>query len=395
MIKMESANRRDFLRKAFLGVGAAISVGYSANLNAINIYSLITGASSCKYSKPYDMESLSAREAMYYSRLAGNRVRCDLCYRKCIIAQNRTGFCRVRENVDGKLYSLVYGRAAGLQIDPIEMEPMYHMIPGHSNLCVFTASCNFRCKHCHNWHISQRGPAQITPHQYSARDIVNIAKRRGCKSISHSINEPTIFFEYMYDIARAAREAGLLTLFHTNGYINPEPLRDILQYMNGVTVDLKAFSEKFYNDISSASLKPVLDTLKIIRQENVHLEIVNLVIPTLNDNIEEIDEMTKWINKFIGSDIPLHFNRFSPSYQLTGLSPTPLRTLEAAADKARRNGMRYVYIGNKPGNKSYSTHCPRCEKLLISRTHLSVLSNELKNGRCGGCGLEIYGIWQL
>jgi len=165
--------------------------------------------------------------------------------------------------------------------------------------------------------------------------------------------------------------------------------------MNGVTVDLKAFSEKFYNDISSASLKPVLDTLKIIRQENVHLEIVNLVIPTLNDNIEEIDEMTKWINKFIGSDIPLHFNRFSPGYQLTGLSPTPLRTLEAAADKARRNGMRYVYIGNMPGNKSYSTHCPRCEKLLISRTHLSVLSNELKNGRCVGCGLEIYGIWQL
>ncbi len=392
---MKSTNRREFLRKAFLGAGAFMSLGCLMNINTGNMHSCISGLAAMSLSRSHKMKSLFVKEAKYYTRLERSRVRCDLCYRKCIITEYRTGFCRVRENVGGKLYSLVYGHAAGLQTDPIEMEPMYHMLPGHNNLCVFTASCNFRCKHCHNWHISQRGPAQITPRKYSAQDIVNIAKRRGCRSISHSINEPTVFFEYMYDIARAARDEGLLTLFHTNGYISPEPLRDVLKYMNGVTVDLKAFDEGFYNDISSASLKPVLDTLKIIRQENVHLEIVNLIIPTLNDSVEEIDKMSKWINKNIGSDIPLHFNRFSPTYQLTNLSPTPVSTLEAAADKARQNGLRYVYIGNVPGHDHYSTYCPGCEKLLISRTHFSVLSNELKNGRCSGCGLEIYGIWQL
>ncbi len=392
---MEPTNRREFLRKAFLGTGAVLSLGCLAPGNILHPEprSPIPGSGSLP--KHDSMKKLSPREAMYYTRLDRNRVRCDLCYRKCIIPENGTGFCRVRENTGGKLYSLVYGNAAGLQIDPIEMEPMYHMLPGHSNLCVYTASCNFRCKHCHNWHISQRGPSQITARQHSARDIVRMAKRRGCRSISHSINEPTVFYEYMYDIARAAKEEGLLTLFHTNGYISPEPLRDVLHYMDGVTVDLKAFSEGFYTDISMASLEPVLETLQIIRENNVHLEIVHLVIPTLNDSVEEIGKMSKWISKNIGRDIPLHFNRFSPMYQLTNLPPTPVRTLEAAADTARRNGLRYIYIGNVPGHKTgYSTHCPSCGKLLIRRTHFTVESNELKNGRCGTCETEIYGIWE-
>ncbi len=372
-----------------------MSLGCLQGLNALNASTCIPALTTGPSPKPDKMDRDSLKEAMYYTTLERNRVRCDLCYRRCVIAENRTGFCRVRENINGQLYSLVYGNASGLQIDPVEMEPMYHMLPGHSNLCVYTASCNFRCKHCHNWHISQRGPSGISPRSYSALEIADIAKRRGCKSISHSINEPTVFYEYMYDIAKAAREEGLLTLFHTNGYISPEPLRDVLKYMNGVTVDLKAFCDDFYRDISSANLEPVLDTLKIIRQENVHLEIVTLIIPTLNDSIEETDKMSKWIVKNIGRDVPLHLNRFSPTYQLTSLPPTPLSTLEAAAGKARQNGLHYVYIGNVPGHDSYSTYCPECGKLLVSRTHYSVTGNELKDGRCGSCGKEIYGVWKL
>ncbi len=392
---MESTNRREFLRKVFFGTGAALSLGCLVSGNAGSPDSFISIPGSGSLPKHDKMRKASRKEAMYYTRLDRQRIRCDLCFRKCIISENGTGFCRVRENTGGKLYSLVYGNAAGLQIDPIEMEPMYHMLPGHRNLCVYTASCNFRCKHCHNWHISQRGPSQISARQYSPRDIVRIAKRRGCKSISHSINEPTVFYEFMYDIAVAAKGEGLLTLFHTNGYISPEPLRDVLQFMDGVTVDLKAFDEVFYKDISMASLQPVLETLQVIRENNVHLEIVYLVIPTLNDSMEEIGNMCRWISKHIGRDIPLHFNRFSPMYQLTNLPRTPVRTLEAAADTARQNRLRYVYIGNVPGHQTgYSTHCPACGRMLIRRTHFTVERNELKNGGCSHCGMKIYGIWE-
>lgn len=330
---------------------------------------------------------------MYYTSLDRRRVVCNLCYRRCIISEGRRGFCRVRENKNGVLYSLVYGRPAGLQIDPIEMEPMYHMHPGHQNLCVYTASCNFRCKHCHNWHISQRGPEEITPQNITPYEVVKTAKRQGCKSISHSINEPAVFFEYMFDIVKLAKKEGLLTLFHTNGYLNPQPLRDILKHIDGVTVDLKAFNDQFYREISSARLHPVLNTLKIIMEENVHMEIVNLVIPTLNDDTEDLKNMCEWISKKLGDGIPLHFNRFTPTYKMTNLPSTPARTLEKAAGIARESGLKYVYIGNVPGHNFYSTYCPKCGKRLIHRTHYSVLSNELKNGSCRSCGYEVSGIW--
>ena len=381
------------MRKVLLGGAAFMSLGYAANKSARNIFSCYSIFSPESTFKPLKMEEFSENEAMFYTSIDRSRVRCELCFRKCIIQDGRTGFCRVRENKSGKLYSLVYGVAAGLQIDPIEMEPMYHMLPGHRNLCVYTASCNFRCKHCHNWHLSQRGHKEVTQRRYKPKDIVNIAKQRGCKSISHSINEPTVFYEYMYDIAKTARNDGLLTLFHTNGYISPEPLRDVLKHMNGVTLDLKAFNDEFYQDISSAQLQPVLNTLKIIRQENIHLEIVNLIIPTLNDNIDDIEKMCTWIVKNLGNDIPLHFNRFSPTYKLTNLPPTPISTLEIAMHTARRKGLKYVYIGNAPGHNYYSTHCPECETLLISRTHFAVISNNLENGNCNHCGIKIPGIW--
>ena len=330
---------------------------------------------------------------MYYQKLDNGWVQCRLCFRKCTIPEGGRGFCRVRENRSGKLYSLVYGQPATLQIDPIELEPMHHMVPGHRNLCVATASCNFRCKHCHNWHITQRGPEEISSVWVSPEEVIGRAIKEGCLSISHSINEPTIFYEYMYDIAKLAKKRGLKTLFHTNGSLNPEPLRELLKYMDGVTVDLKAFTTEFYQAISQAELDPVLRTLKIIKEEGVHLEIVYLVIPTLNDDLEEIREACGWIKNNLGKDVPLHFTRFFPNYKLTRLPPTPIETLEKASEIAKEIGLHYVYIGNVPGHEGNNTYCVNCKNRLIYRVGFMVVKNELKNGRCPFCDHRIPGIW--
>lgn len=333
------------------------------------------------------------KEAMFYEKLGDNQVQCLLCFRRCIIKEGQCGFCRARKNKKGKLYSLVYAQPLGLQIDPIELEPVYHLIPGHRNLCVYTASCNFRCKHCHNWHISQIGPEESVSKQYSPKAVVEEAFKKGCLSISHSINEPSIFYEYVYEIAKIAKQKGLKTVFHTNGTLSPQALRKLLKYIDAVTIDLKGFEEKFYQEISSAELAPVLQSLKIIREEGIHLEIVNLIIPTLNDDLRKIRKMCKWIRENLGEDVPLHFTRFFPAYKLTHLPSTPVETLEKAAEIAESVGLKYVYIGNLPGHKKNSTYCPGCKKRLIQRIHSTALSNKIKKGKCPFCRYEIKGIW--
>ncbi len=270
---------------------------------------------------------------------------------------------------------------------------MYHMVPGHRNLCVFTASCNFRCKHCHNWHISQFPPEQIRAMAYTPKEIVEEASRQGCQSISHSINEPTVFYEMMYEVVQLAKKRGLMTLCHTNGGIAKAPMLELLKFMDGVTVDLKAFTQRFYQEISEARLDPVLETLKTIKEANVHLEIVNLIIPTLNDHMEDIKKMCKWIVENLGKDTPLHFTRFSPSYKMTHLPYTPIKTLEDARSIALKEGIRFVYVGNVVGHPANSTYCPKCGRKLIERTHFIVLKNHLQKGLCPSCKEKIPGVW--
>jgi len=333
------------------------------------------------------------QEARHYKKLSQSRAQCHLCFRGCEVAEGKRGFCRNRENIKGTLYSVVYAKPAALQIDPIEKEPSFHMIPGTHIFCTATASCNFRCKFCQNWHLSQRSLEEISYVRLKPEEVVKKAVEQRCETVSFTYSEPTVFYEYMFDIIKIAKTKGLKTLYHTNGSINADPLLELLKYMDGVTVDLKAFTEKFYNEISSSMLEPVLHTLKTVKSYGRHLEIVNLMIPTLNDDPREIREMCVWIKKNLGKDTPLHFTRFFPQYKLTNLPPTPVVTLERAHRIAKEEGLEYVYIGNVPGHEMNSTFCPACKKKIIHRTHFSVSAKEVKNGKCRFCGYPIVGIW--
>ncbi len=333
-------------------------------------------------------------EARHYRQLDGRRVQCEMCFRRCVVSDGGRGFCRNKVNLGGRYYTLVYGRPSALQIDAVEKEPSFHMWPGSLIFCTGTASCNNRCKFCHNWHLSQRSFEEIEHVKTTAEETVSLARLMGCDALSFTYNEPTVFYEHMFDVARLAREEGMGTLFHTNGGMNEAPLAELLEHMDAVTVDLKAFTAKFYREISASELEPVLRTLTQVHESGVHLEIVNLVVPTLNDNMSDIRRMCQWIRDTLSAEVPLHFTRFSPSYKLTGLPRTPVKTLESAAGIADEEGLQYVYIGNLPGHRRNSTFCPACGKRIIKRRHFSVLSLDVEKGRCRFCGHRIPGVWR-
>ncbi len=341
-----------------------------------------------------EMSESPLKEAMFYEKLSGNRVQCQICPRRCIIPEGERGFCRNRENRGGTLYSLVYGKPCTVNMTVPEKGPLYHFIPGHRRLALATVSCNLRCKYCQNWQISQRSVEEVSHYDLSPEEIVELALKNKAKSVSFTYTEPTAFYEYVYDISRLARERGLKTSIISNGFINPEPLRELLKVLDAVKIDLKGFSEEFYAEVSSARLEPVLTSLKIVKEEGVHLEIVNLVLPTLNDDPEMIRAMCQWIKDNLGEDVPLHFTRFFPNYRLTNLPPTPVETLEMAREIALDVGLQYVYIGNVPGHEANNTYCPKCGKLLIRRAYMAILENNIVNGRCKFCGHKIPGIWE-
>lgn len=339
-------------------------------------------------------EEALLREAMFYEKLDDGWVQCRICFRKCTIAPGGRGLCRVRENRSGKLYSLVHSRPSAVHIDPIEKEPQLHNLPGTNILCLGTVGCNFRCKQCHNWHLSQSSPGELRTYDLPPEKVVAMALRRNIPTISFTYNDPIVFYEYVYDVAVLAKQKGLNILWHTNAAIEPESLRELLKYTDAVTVDLKGFSEEVYRQTYSAELAPVLEALKIIKEEGVWLEIVNLIIPTINDDPDEIRKMCLWIKENLGPEVPIHFSRFVPAYKLTHLPPTPVKTLEMAREIAQQAGLHYATVGNVPGHKYNSTFCPKCEKRLIHRIHFTVLSNDIREGKCKFCGHNIPGIWE-
>jgi pyruvate formate lyase activating enzyme len=319
-------------------------------------------------------------------------VQCELCPTECVLEDYQVGGCRTRINKGGVLYSLVYGKPCAVAVDPIEKKPFFHFLPATTAFSIATAGCVLGCKFCQNWQISQANPEDVDSTDLPPAAVVRQAALYNCRTITYTYTEPTVFYEYMYDTAVIAREAGIRNTMHSCGYINKKPLQQLAKLLDAADVDLKAFSEDFYGRICGGRLRPVLDALVALKQEGVWLELTNLVIPTLNDDPKMIREMSAWIVKNLGPDVPLHFSRFFPYYKLKDLPPTPPETLRDARRTAMDAGLRYVYIGNIR-NDAENTACPRCRKVLIERAGYFVKQNNLAGGKCRFCGATIPGIW--
>ncbi|MGB9720173.1 MAG: AmmeMemoRadiSam system radical SAM enzyme [bacterium] len=332
--------------------------------------------------------------ALYYKKLDGNKVKCNLCPRACVVPDGNKGFCRARKNIKGDYYTLVHSNPCALHIDPIEKKPLFHFLPGTTALSLATAGCNFACKNCQNWEISQASPEQTDNLEMSPAKVVELALQYRTPTIAYTYTEPSIFYEYMLDIAKLAHKNGILNMYHSNGYLNQEPLEELIPYLDGANVDLKGFSEDFYKDITGGTLQPVLDTLKTLKKNGVWLEITNLIIPYKNDDEKMIKKMCEWIRDELGRDVPVHFSRFYPQYKLLNLPPTPLEKLQKAAQIAKKTGLLYIYVGNVPGIKEESTHCPKCKKVLIERRGYDILQMNIERGKCKFCNKEIPGRWQ-
>ncbi len=323
------------------------------------------------------------KEAMLYEKLEGSKVKCALCNRRCVIASGSRGFCKVRENKGGKLYSLVYGKCCSRAVDPIEKKPFYHFFPGTECLSFATVGCNFRCLHCQNVSISQ--PTQIFGEDIPPEKMVELAK--GTAGIAYTYTEPTIFFEYAYDTARLAKERGLYNVFVTNGYMTEEAIAK-MDVIDASRIDLKAFNDKFYKDVcGNARLEHVLESIKLLHKLQ-HIEIITLLIPGLNDSEDEIRALSKWVAG-LSKDIPLHFSAYYPANKMT-IPATPPETIMNARRIAMDEGVRFVYSGNIRDLEGNNTWCPNCKELLIDRAGFSVVENSItKEGTCPSCGTKI------
>ncbi|MBU1204921.1 MAG: AmmeMemoRadiSam system radical SAM enzyme [Nanoarchaeota archaeon] len=332
------------------------------------------------------------KEADYYKKLKDENVQCLLCPKKCVIKKDSYGFCNTRKNINGRLYSVVYSRPCAVHIDPIEKKPLYHFLPGSKALSVGTIGCNLECKHCQNWTMARARPEEILTEKITPDEIIELAIKNDCKIISYTYNEPTVFFEYMLDCAKIAKKKGMKNTIVSNGFINEEPLKELCKYIDGANVDLKSFNNKFYKDICSAWLEPVLESLKILKNKNIWLEVTNLIIPTLNDNLKEIKKMCIWIKENLGTDVPLHFTGFYPCYKLLNLPGTSPEILKQARKIALKVGIKYSYVGNVFAAEENNTYCPKCKKLLIERSGFGIIKNNIKNSRCS-CGEKIDGVF--
>ncbi len=334
------------------------------------------------------------KEAILYDKLPDHKVRCGLCAHGCIIADGKKGICQVRENRGGTLYTLVYGRTVTQHVDPVEKKPLFHFYPGSMAYSFATPGCNFHCRWCQNWEISQMPREQhfISGEEASPDQIVDAALKAGCRSIAYTYTEPTIFFEYAYDTARVAHNAGLSNIFITNGYMTEKALKLLRPYLDAANVDLKAFRDETYRKYVGARLQPVLDTLKMIKRLGIWLEVTTLLIPGINDNQEELRDAAQFVVRELGPETPWHISRFSPNYKMTDVPPTPVETLRGAREIGLTEGLKYVYVGNSSDETSQDTACPDCGGILIRRRGFGVLDNHIQNGHCSHCGAHIAGV---
>jgi len=331
------------------------------------------------------------KEAMFYEPLAGNSVLCNLCSHRCKIKEGKSGICRVRENRGGRLYSLVYGTIIAEHIDPIEKKPLFNFLPGSRVFSIGTVGCNFHCKHCQNFDISQyplehRG--EIIGQDRTPEQIVASAKAAGCETIAYTYTEPTIFYEFAYDTAVLAQKEGIKNVFVSNGYMSTEAAHKIAPHLDAINIDIKAFTDNFYKDVCGARLKPVLETIQLMKDLGVWVEATTLIIPGLNDGEQELRDIASFV-KSIGPEIPWHVSQFYPAYKLLDRPPTPVATLRRAREIGMEEGLRYVYEGNVPSEGGEHTYCYACGAMLIERYGLELIRNRLQDGKCPECGTRI------
>lgn len=336
------------------------------------------------------------KEAFLYEKTVDKKVQCFLCAHRCLISPGKRGICAVRENIDGTLYSLVYGKVIAMNIDPIEKKPLFHFLPGSTSFSIATVGCNFRCEHCQNYDISQfpreRPDVAIPGTEVTPEGIVSMAVKNRCQSISYTYTEPTIFLEFAYDCAVIAKGKGIKNVFVSNGYMTPESAKLIAPYLDGNNIDLKGGAE-FYKRICHAKAEPVRATIKLMKELGVWVEVTTLIIPGYNDSEEELKNIAEFI-KSVDPTIPWHVTQFYPTYKLMHVQRTPVEKLRLARKIGYDAGLKYVYEGNVPGEGGENTYCPNCKELLISRFGFSIGEKKIRNGRCFNCNSMIDGIWE-
>jgi len=374
-------SKRKFLKTAFAAVGGAgcLAAGRWFGEDFDNLAAA-------------DLPGKFSKLAMFWTEVPQG-VRCQICPNECTIKDGAAGDCRNRMNINGKLYSIAYGNPCTVNIDPVEKKPLFHFLPSSYAYSIATAGCNLACLNCQNWTISQSSPLDTRNIDLMPQAVIDGAVKNSCRSVAYTYSEPVTFYEYTYDTCRIAKSRGIKNILVSAGYINDGPLREFARNIDAANIDLKSFSEDTYLKLNGGSLKTVLNTLMVLKEMNVWLEITNLVIPSWTDDLNMIDRMCKWLAGNGFEDYPLHFSRFHPQYKLTRLPPTPVSTLEKARDIALASGLKFVYIGNISGSEAANTYCPKCKKKVVERKGFAIISNSIKAGRCSFCGEIIPGVW--
>lgn len=332
------------------------------------------------------------QEVEFYKKLPGRRVQCQTCPHECLLSDGEVGMCRSKRNVGGRHFLESYSGLCVLNLDPIEKNPLYHVRPGARVMSVAAGGCNLRCLYCQNWQFSQKEPGQVSKLSLPPATAARKAKEK-CQGIAYTYTDPVAYYEYARHTAEKARAAGLMNTFCSAGYIQPEPLKALCENATAFTVTLKAFTEQQYEDLCEVAMAPVLAAMQTIKEQGRWLELVSLIVPGYNDNIDHVREHAKWIVRELGRDVPWHFSRFVPSFKMRLKQPTPIHTLEAARDAAMAEGLRFVYVTNVAPHKGNHTYCPTCRKVVVERLGFRVLSNRVRSGRCPYCRTKIAGVW--
>lgn len=371
-----------------MGIGAMSCDIFNLNLKSLQIYQ----ERKLQGKFPEDFKENWKVESRFYIDTPKG-LKCQICPNECKMLLNETSDCKTKINIENRLISIAYGNPCAVHIDPIEKKPLYHFYPGTNSYSIATAGCNLACLNCQNWEISQSSPLSTRNYDLPPEKVVEECIKNQCTSIAYTYSDPVVYYEYVLDTAMIAHERKLKNVLVTAGYIHEKPLREWCKYIDAAHVDLKSFSNEIYEMLNAGKLDPVLNTLKILKEEGIWLEIINLVIPGWTDDMQMIRKMCQWLvfNGF--EDTPLHFTRFHPLYKLINLPATPVSTLENARETALSEGINYVYIGNVPGTAAENTYCPNCNNIVILRKGYRILEKNLEGNKCINCKTTIPGFW--